>query len=67
MKNNYCTDKITNILCQYYNAEIYTNEEVVKHMVEVGPKEELAEYIIDSFNRASLSSEFIGKIPKEDN
>ena len=65
--NKYCTDKITNILCQYFNNEIDKNEEVIKHMIEVATKEELAEYILDSFNRSSLSSEAIGKIPKEDN
>ncbi|MCP3660187.1 MAG: hypothetical protein GY830_07750 [Bacteroidetes bacterium] len=65
--NKYCTDKITNVLCQYFNNEINKNEKVIKDMIEVATKEELAEYILDSFNKASLLSEAIGKIPKEDN
>ena len=57
MINNYCTDNITNAICQYYNEEI-DNKETITKLLQNNSKEELAEYIVDSFNKNSLTSSY---------
>ena len=61
----YCTDKITNIICQYYHGEI-EEKNVSSILQEIASKEELADYILDSFNRQILSPSVIEKIIKEE-
>lgn len=57
----YYTDSITNLFCNYYNNNI-TKSEMKEHL-KVLKKKDLINYLIDSFNLKTLNSDVIAKIP----
>ena len=53
------TQKVSAAITQLYNGEA-TNEETVQKLMDSMSKEELAEFIVDAFNRGWISKWNLG-------
>ena len=60
--NNYYTDDITNMICQYYHGEI-SKKKAFLILQELYSEQYLAQYILDSFDNGILHPQAIEKIP----